>query len=185
MSDHQNLGIGQIITDPDLKKDAIHVAIAPCIAGEKLQPGDHVGWLDNGLIGETNKPFGIVDPYLRGPAKYGERVWVFLYPKTITNLRHDWDHPAFKPEAIKEIKEAPKLSASQQWMMRYAENELEITYQDLMGATFDYLTTGEYLYDGPRFEGYELPDGFWDHYEKITGTKVPKDKRYSFFACSC
>ena len=42
MSDLTKLKIGQIITESQ-EKDAIHMAIAPVMAREKLCPGDQVG----------------------------------------------------------------------------------------------------------------------------------------------
>lgn len=92
--------IGQIITTPQTR-DAIHFAVAPVKAGETLRPGQDVG-----LRGEPNdkKAFakqndviliGIVDPFLKRPVMHGQTFWLFLYPETITSLRHDWTHHAF------------------------------------------------------------------------------------------
>lgn len=92
MSDHNKLGLGQIIP-PDAKqfKDAIHVAIAPMIAGECLKPGEHVGIEEGGkmyLATMLIEPIGIVDPFLKNiTVGVGERFWLFLYPGTITSLR--------------------------------------------------------------------------------------------------
>lgn len=46
MSDQSKLGIGQIIATEQFR-DAIHVAVAPVVAGEQLHPGDHVGLLQD------------------------------------------------------------------------------------------------------------------------------------------
>ena len=98
--------IGKIITDGHRRRDAIHVAVAPVTASCRLHPGEHVGLLGEddvvGPCGEDN--IGIVDPFLRKPVERNERFWLFLYPGTITGLRHVWKHPAFNsgvPEVVK------------------------------------------------------------------------------------
>lgn len=89
--------IGQLCDDL-AKRDAIHVAVAPVIAGEALAPGDHVGRSIGGVffILSPINCLGIVDPFLKSQVKKGEKFWLFLYPKSTTSLRHVWEHPAFK-----------------------------------------------------------------------------------------
>jgi hypothetical protein len=90
--------IGSLVPDGENRRDAVHVAIAPVIASEDLVPGQHVG-LDGGrpthAWARANTKIGIVDPFLAEPVKRGQRFWLFLYPGTITSLRHVWTHPAF------------------------------------------------------------------------------------------
>lgn len=66
-------------------RDAVHVAILPMVATRELQPGEHLR-------------SGIVDPFIKGPVRPGERYWILLYPQTVTSLRHVWEHPAFPTE---------------------------------------------------------------------------------------
>lgn len=93
--------LGTII-DETAKRDAIHIAVEPAIAAEKLFPGQDVGLnVDGkGRAGRCDNPVGIVDPYLRNFVTEGQRFWLLVYPRQITSLRHVWSHPNF-PEAVK------------------------------------------------------------------------------------
>lgn len=75
-------------------RDAIHVAVVPVTnaSGMVLRPGDHVD--RDGC--HARERVGVVDPFLTAPVRPGERFWLFLYPATITSLRHVWTHPAFE-----------------------------------------------------------------------------------------
>lgn len=84
-------------------RDAIHVAVVPVIADCKMWPGEHVGLLDNGKASAIEHKIGVVDPFLKEPVKAGDRFWLFLYPNTITDLRHVWTHPAFKAKTLEEL----------------------------------------------------------------------------------
>src|SRR5438105_2038127 len=90
--------LGQLIENGDRRRDAIHIAVAPVTAAERLAPGQHVGLVREGnleLVGPCDDNIGIVDPFLTEPVESGSRFWLFLYPGTITGLRHVWTHPAF------------------------------------------------------------------------------------------
>lgn len=94
--------LGKIITDV-VHRDAVHFALAPVVAGEKLYAGNHLLFSIEGntelVVACTPrhiKAVGIVDPFLVKPVKEGEQFWMMLYPGTITGLRHEWTHPAFQ-----------------------------------------------------------------------------------------
>jgi hypothetical protein len=94
--------LGRLIEDGDRRRDAIHIAIAPVTAAERLMPGQHVGLIreDNlELVGPCDRTIGIVDPFLSDKVEPGQRFWLFLYPGTIAGLRHVWTHPAFATAA--------------------------------------------------------------------------------------
>lgn len=98
--------VGQLITNGDKRRDAIHVALAPATANEDLNPGDHIGFAEEKnieLFGKCENPIGIVDPYLKDQVKKGQSFWMFLYPETVTSLRHVWTHPAYKMQQEKVI----------------------------------------------------------------------------------
>ena len=96
-------------------RDAIHFALAPMIATEELQPAQAITLVEMGgnearaCIDPKRwgKGLGIVDPFLTDTVKKGERFWMFLYPGTITNLRHVWSHPAFVRPPLGVTKDAP------------------------------------------------------------------------------
>ena len=101
-------GIGKLIegdegTDTE-NRDAVHMAIIPVMAGELLISGDHVAIVQRSDRYEAfndESPVGIVDPFLtdrlgaRLVIGKGERFWLFLYPGSISGLRHYWWHPTF------------------------------------------------------------------------------------------
>lgn len=78
------------------RRDAIHVAVIPVTASETLDPGEPVGLdSDGGFCWVDDEPIGVVDPFLKGAVMKGEQFWLFLFPNTVTHLRHAWSHPAF------------------------------------------------------------------------------------------
>jgi hypothetical protein len=95
------LTIGRLIAG-DAGRDAVHVAVAPTTAPCELRPGQHV---DPGgrPEGPGVTPVGVVDPFLREPVRPGERFWLFLYPNTVTSLRHEWTHPAYPTTSADEV----------------------------------------------------------------------------------
>ncbi len=88
----------------DHKRDAVHIAVIPVIAAHKLTPGWSVSVVDNLASVDFGKDaVGLVDPFLREDVLPGHLFWLFLYPGTTQQLRHDWSHPAFpepEPEVI-------------------------------------------------------------------------------------
>ena len=177
MTDAHSL-IGKILEAP-VEKDAIHVALASVQAGERLFPGQHVGF---GKIGDITTVFakptsfiGIIDPYLEHSIDKGQWCFLFLYPKTVTSLKHVWEHPAFGPVDDKTF--------SERWLEDFASSH-GLSYERIMEVAEDRIKHGEYLCEGGRYEGDYTPKIFWEHYEKVTGTKI-EDKGINFFTCSC
>lgn len=171
----QELGLGELITKPQ-NKDAIHVAVAPVTAAMRLSPGEHVGIIGD-KIGRCDKPIGIVDPFLKTRVLPDEQFWLFLYPNTVTSLRHEWTHPGFSAKG-------DVGSPSKNWIRSYADS-IGVTYDELMEGASEFVTHDEYLCQGKRFRGVYLNDNFWPHYQVVTGETVPEEKQQSFFSCSC
>jgi hypothetical protein len=176
-----DLKLGQLVIG-EQHRDAIHIAVAPVVAGESLEPGAHVGLLPNGAAVCGYNAIGVVDPFLKQNVRKGQTFWLFLYPNTIKGLRHEWTHPAFEqvPTSASQA-----MSPSEEWLRAFALTCDGIGYDELMQAAERYLRTGAHFSQGGRFEGMYVPEEFWDHYEKATNTSVEGDQRGSFFTCSC
>lgn len=195
--------LGTIIDDTQ-KRDAIHLAVEPVIAKDRLWPGQNVS-----SAGQANHPnaVGIVDPFLSKPVEAGQRFWLVLYPRTIKSLRHVWEHPAFSPSEIQDNLNAheslSKIEKSQKWIEDYViqcqEHEDRIdydyvkeesfTYENLMNFADEWVDSNQefpdYFYVSESLRNKGLPEEFWDHYEIVTGKKVKENKKESFFTCSC
>src|ERR1700742_704055 len=96
----ENLEIGKIHKE-EQHRDAVHMAIAPAVAGEMLPAGKHISLVDGKAFG-SGTPIGIVDPFLMDVVRKGQKFWIFLYPGSITSLRHEWTHPAFQDNPVAE-----------------------------------------------------------------------------------
>lgn len=98
----EQVRLGELLKGHE-KRDAVHVAIEPVVAGEELEPGTRVGvsrlpgepWF---LIHASGSTVGIVDPMLRQAVKKGERCYLWVYPNTVLSLRHSWIHPILGDE---------------------------------------------------------------------------------------
>lgn len=158
--------LGQLI-DSEGQRDAIHIAVAPVVANEKLTPGQHIGFVISGnteKVGPGGIPIGIVDPFLKKPVAEGQKFWMVLYPSTITGLRHEWKHPAFQ------------TNDSEKWLRAFAA-VVGLTYEQLLKGADDYQKDGEVLPLTEASKDYEwsVPEKFWDHYRAVTGKETSED----------
>jgi len=190
-----DLGIGKPIVGQQ-NRDAIHVAIAPVVATQRLQPAQHIG-ISNGQSDLAGTPIGIVDPF--GPTiEKGQQFWLFLYPGSITSLRHDWTHPAFEQEIFcdpsvesKKTKDCSPKDYSIAWMQDWAEKHTPGNYYneeddddiDPELAFHTAIEAGRKHHIGPYESARDyIDDEWWSHWENITGEK---GVRGSYFSCSC
>lgn len=174
-----DITFGKLITDKQ-ERDAVHIAIAPVVAAEMLEPGQHIGFVDDGKVGTSKEPIGIVDPFLKEDVLPGETFWMFLYQKTVKNLRHDWSHPAFENLKSKDkgLAEAWLRNFASVWNMDFEEMVHEASHG--MGITAS----------GMDIHGWsELDDGgaeFWRQLEIYTGKKFDAAYREQvYISCSC
>ena len=201
MSEKQDLKLGEIISpDRVVDRDAIHIAVMPCVALVQLSPGEHVGLSTNGKASDRIKPYvGVVDPFLFESAREnptdkwcvdpGERFWLYLYPNTITGLRHHWEHPSI--DALDSTDAPGSNSEVVAWSLRYIEteaNKMGMGANELLEHAREWAGGAEWVhigYDTPSDEGVDWHK-FWQHFEVVTGIKPPKDKRESIqYSCSC
>lgn len=185
MNDTQSL-IGKLISGHQ-ERDAIHIAVAPMIAGEYLRPGDHVS-VEGGRAHQVGKQVGIVDPFLQMPVSEGAAFWLFLYPNTITSLRHNWAHPAFATVAAK-VDDNKEVSRA--WMTKWAVEHMGYDYygdsnDDRLSperALDKAIEAGTDMSVGPYEDARDHIDNeWWSHWEAITGKR---GKRDDYFSCSC
>ena len=180
--------LGTII-DEKAGRDAIHLAVEPAIAAQKLYPGQDVGFVSGG-VGPCDKPLGIVDPFLKAPVQPGERFWLVVYPRQITSLRHVWSHPAFAEPATPV--DVGRRVESEAWLRNYCEISDCPPYETIIAVAskgedgegyYRSYIDGEYFHSGGRDAHGEIPAEFWDHVENVIGRRI--QQRPGFFTCSC
>lgn len=182
--------LGQLI-DANAGRDAVHIALAPVVAYEKLLPGEHVGFVDPndttlaGSAHSCDKCIGIVDPYLKSDVQKGERFFMCLYPQTTTGLRHVWTHPAFTqlPDPI----DKSSCPDSEIWLRAYA---MRLSPYDTPQVAYENLVSGlkshEIFAHGRDLHGlYELDDSdeLKRHAENALGIRI--NWGMFSFSCSC
>lgn len=174
------------------RRDAIHIAVAPVVAVTFLAPGEHIGFVEAPeRVGRNyvGSPLGIVDPFLQKPVSPGERFWMFLYPNTITSLRHQWTHPAFGAQDAPQtthISQIDHAAKSREWIAEHAK-QLGLTPDVVMEDAEHWLMYQEHKVQqgSERWRDNFNPTEFWHHYEVVTGELVPADEKQSFYCCTC
>ena len=182
--------LGTILRDK-AERDAIHIAIAPVTAAEKLYPGQHVGFVEGSthIVSASRPTIGIIDPFLTSAVFQDHRCWLMLYPNTITGLRHEWKHPAFEPP-VGRISKDDHMEKSKAWIAQHAD-EMGLSVGALMSNAKDWLADGvDYgnafvQRDSEQWRDTFNPTEFWHHYEVVTGTVVPQNMKGSMYCCTC
>jgi hypothetical protein len=192
--------LGTII-NAEQKRDAIHLAVIPVKAISRIYPGTEIKLIDNKpvQIDHSEDATGIVDPFLEESVAAGQWFWMILKPRTITSLRHVWEHPDFPTEKEitldeklqKQVLQTKKLigalsvkEEAVMWMDNYVA-ALPMSKETLFTAAESWLEDNDYLSQGSLLEGEYVNDDFWDHYEIITGQVIDNGKKGNFFSCSC
>lgn len=184
--------LGHLVTEPgeQNQRDAVHIAVVPCIAGCDLKPGQHVSVSADGSTALYNHGdatlVGIVDPFLRDPIPKGSTFWLCLYQGQVTTLRHEWTHPAFPSVTAAPAVHRDK-AASEAWLRDFCEKNDCPGYEIVLGRVMDDDYRSDWDWHYFHFDGLdahaEIPPEFWHHMSIVTG-KTFEDPPTGF-TCSC
>jgi hypothetical protein len=185
---HDTLKLGLIIeAGREAFRDAAHIAVAPIKSGaSRLSAGDHVKLAADGRAITTagEDTIGIVDPYLHTIVHENDTFWLFLYPGTITNLRHSWSHPAFAEEvAGMNGVHVPPLEAVAEMKALLREWGMYRSYDNVMLDADVWVKAGRETESDE--ENIQEPAKFWDLYEKIRGVKLSERQKESYVYVCC
>ena len=183
----EDLGLGKIIEPGrEVHRDAIHVAVIPMTATVLLLSGNRVN--AQGL--PIAPHVGIVDPFLPDVVQPGQRYWLWLFPGTVTGMRHHWQHPAFAEQTTPAAVPVPAkgVAESEAWLRQYAVDHNP--YINDPNKAFAHLIDGlkhdEVFYRGTDLYGLdELDDAdeLRHHAEQYLGIRI--DWSNFSFSCSC
>lgn len=188
--------LGTIIGDGEAR-DAIHLAVEPVVAGQRLLPGQDIGLIDGTAFAAKNCPkaLGIVDPFIVGHVEEGERFWLVVYPRQIKSLRHVWEHPDFAPSQDLAPVNAVSVptpvlhdkEVSERWLRDFIANADCPDYETVIAAALNNNSSWskEYLHFDGRDAHGGIPPEFWTHVEIVTGRLIPQENRAEYFSCSC
>lgn len=169
--------LGTII-DEKAGRDAIHIAVEPVVASQRLYPGQDIGLREDGqaiaLPEGHPKALGIVDPFLKSTVQMGERFWMLIYPRQITSLRHVWSHPEL-PEPV----DIAARGRSETWLRKFLADGSP-SFEEVLSLA---RSGQDVTHFGHDIEYKEVPSEFYDHLEVLTGRKFTE--RPDWFSCAC
>lgn len=189
----EGLKLGQVLGD-ETERDAFHVAVAPVIAAEKLAPGQTIGFVEGSterveaVVGaaEKERAIGIVDPFLKRLVFPDQRFYLWLFPNTVTGMRHHWQHPAFVERKPDNGVSPESKAAAEAWLRDFA-GSIGLDYEEVI----EVLTRCQESGGWHTFQGSDTPDRcwtdretMWQMYQKVTG-RIVEDFEATAFSCSC
>lgn len=185
-----DIKLGEIIKGK-AERDAVHIAVVPLIAGKDLWKGNVVKLSltdkETALDGEYNsgEAIGIVDPFLNDyQVPKGAKFWCYLFPNSVTGMRHHWQHPILDKPPV-------ALSGdSEKWLREFADR-WNFDYDEMIaagiggGSDWRYATARGYDLHGAQGLG-EDHDLFWQHLEAMTGMVFDQAHREGMdWSCTC
>jgi hypothetical protein len=105
----------------------------------------------------------------------GQRCWVFLYPQTITGIRHHWRHPFFQDQDA-------HPTVDREWITAFAAR-WKYSFDEFMEGAHEYIEDNHQLDD--KWNQLYVPkedwNEFWAHFYKLTGLSIgDKDKEFVY-----
>jgi hypothetical protein len=175
--------LGEYINGP-AERDAVHVAISPVRAKELMGPANRVGishydGSDYWVSLYSDPKVGIIDPFLGKMVPHGERVWICLFPETVTAIKHHWSHPAFDAVATQTNTEKDAI--------KEIAKTCGVTLEELVEIGLEYSQSGEYDMDNRELYKDVSQDQwktFWDYMVKEHSAEKPQYEDAPF-TCSC
>lgn len=183
--------VGTLITDASVQRDAIHIAIAPVITANVCDPGEHVGFMDDGRVGvNAKKKIGIIDPFLKDTIGPNKRCYIFLYPQTVTGMRHHWEHPAFTEFDGVPASTTSEIDASRVWLENYVRRVCPYDSDNIDGgynAFMEHVKEGVIYYHGSDCHSRGDVEDEWELYRHLSVVLGREINQSSFvsFQCSC
>ena len=185
--------LGKKIKKGKGQKDAIHIAVVPLIAGERLYKGHKIKLkfnTDNVALDasyDEENAFGIVDPFLdEYSVEAGQEFYGLVFPGTVTGMRHEWQHPKFGI-AKRELDE------HEAWIRDFCDR-WKFDYDELISTALSKSDNSEYdryiVAQGrdllSREELGEDHNLFWEHLEGMMSQKFDEKHREGMgWSCTC
>lgn len=169
-------------------RDAIHVAVVSLLSGADLWPGQPVTWHVTGksvkLCTGSDVKIGIVNPFMKEAVGYNEKVWIMLYPNSVTGMTHNWSHPEFDEVSIdRELAESIIENMAESLGMSSYEDS--IAKDRLIEYANEYCRHQSGVWPGDDYVADPRDwENFWKAYSAITGNPRPTENRVPF-RCAC
>lgn len=189
--EHHEAKLGTIPTG-DEGRDAVHTAIVPVRAAERLMRGTPVKLTPDGkaLPCLAREAIGVVDPFRADGERAvpeGDWFWLCMYPKTITGLRHVWDHPYFDARDVL----GNPAEESERWLRQYVKENCPYDADAPDGGYGEFLRhvrqDREIYFHGTDLHDLsdlEDPEDLFRHLSVVLGRRIDASY-FDSFSCSC
>ena len=194
MSNEAKLGT---IPIGDEGRDAVHIAIVPVQAAVHLAKGSTVKLAPDGRAVPhlAQDAIGVVDPFRSdhdATVKPGEWFWLCLYPKTVTGLRHVWEHPLFQQyQPAASVAPSKEVEESKTWLLAYVRQHCPYWHDEPDQGLRLFLRYVEqerwiYYYGSDCHDLSDVEDAgtLFHHLSVVLGREI-NESFFEAFTCSC